>query len=241
MPDFPTPDTTAPDAMPPSQTETAPEAAPTLDASMRRLPVYLVLDCSGSMTGEPIEAVRQGMKTLLGELKSDPQALETVWMSVITFDSTAHQVMPLTELVMVKEPTFEARGTTALGSALTMLLQNIQSEVRKTTPTQKGDWKPLIFLMTDGIPTDDWEGPADAIKAAKPGNFIACAAGGEADENTLKRMTDIVVRLNDLQPDALKQFFKWVSASVATTSTGVAKSDGPINLPAPPPEIVIVP
>ncbi len=252
MPDSPTFDPAAPlttaadlDAMPPgaapTMTAAAPEIASAPDASMRRLPVYLVLDCSGSMTGEPIEAVRQGMKTLLGELKSDPQALETVWMSVITFDSSAHQVMPLTELTMVKEPTFEARGTTALGAALTMLLQNVQSEVRKTTPTQKGDWKPLIFLMTDGIPTDDWESAADAIKAAKPGNFIACAAGSEADENTLKRMTDIVVRLNDLQPDALKQFFKWVSASVATTSTGIAKSDSPIALPAPPPEIVIVP
>ncbi len=83
----------------------------------RVLQVFFVVDCSGSMTGEPIEAVRQGMKTLLSELKSDPQALETVWMSVITFDSGANQVMPLTELLMVQEPTFEARGTTALATA----------------------------------------------------------------------------------------------------------------------------
>ena len=232
-------DLTAVDTSTNSSTEGAP--APVLDASMRRLPVYLVLDCSGSMTGEPIEAVRQGMKTLLSELKSDPQALETVWMSVITFDSSARQIMPLTELVQVKEPTFEARSTTALGAALRLLSDSITNEVRKTTSTQKGDWKPLIFLMTDGIPTDEWETAADAIKVARPGNFIACAAGAEADENTLKRMTDIVVRLNDLQPDALKQFFKWVSASVATTSTNIAKSDAPINLPAPPAEIVIVP
>ena len=40
----------------------------------RRLPVYLLLDCSGSMTGEPIEAVRQGVKALLSELRGDPQA-----------------------------------------------------------------------------------------------------------------------------------------------------------------------
>ena len=64
-----------------------------------------------------MEAVRQGMKTLLGELKSDPQALETVFLSVITFDSSARQVVPLTELMLVKEPTFEATGTTALGAA----------------------------------------------------------------------------------------------------------------------------
>ena len=55
----------------------------------RRLPVYLLLDCSGSMVGEPIEAVKNGVKHLLEELKGSPQALETAYISVITFDSTA--------------------------------------------------------------------------------------------------------------------------------------------------------
>jgi uncharacterized protein YegL len=221
---------------------TLPLSAPPYDAGMRRLPVYLVLDCSGSMTGAPIEAVRQGMKTLLSELKSDPQALETVFLSVITFDTTARQVVPLTELMLVKEPPFEATGTTALGAALHLLSDCIDKEVRQTTPTQKGDWKPLIFLMTDGAPTDKWMDAADAIKLKKPGNFIACAAGSQADEEMLKRITNIVVKLHDLQPEALKQFFQWVSASVATTSTGVAnRGDAPVALPPPPPEIIIVP
>ena len=212
------------------------------DASTRRLPVYLVLDCSGSMTGAPIEAVRQGMKTLLGELKSDPQALETVFLSVIVFDTTARQIVPLTELMLVKEPDFQATGTTALGAALRLLSDSIAKEVRQTTAEQKGDWKPLIFLMTDGAPTDKWQDAADAIKAKKLGNFIACAAGPSAEESTLKRITDTVVRLNDLQPDALKQFFQWVSASVATTSTGISnRGHETIKLPPPPPEIVIVP
>ena len=225
------------------ETEITPNSSsPFADASIRRLPVYLVLDCSGSMTGAPIEAVRQGMKTLLNELKSDPQALETVFLSVITFDSTARQVNPLTELMLVKEPDFQATGTTALGAALKLLSECIDREVRQTTADQKGDWKPLIFLMTDGAPTDKWEDAADAIKAKKPGNFIACAAGAGADETVLKRMTDIVVKLNDLQPEALKQFFQWVSASVATTSTGVAnRGEAAVTLPPPPPEIVIVP
>ena len=212
------------------------------DPAIRRLPVYLVLDCSGSMTGAPIEAVRQGMKTLLNELKSDPQALETVFLTVITFDSTARVVVPLTELMLVKEPDFQATGTTALGGALRLLSDCISREVRQTSAEQKGDWKPLIFLMTDGAPTDKWEDAADEIKAKKPGNFIACAAGAGADETTLKRITNIVVKLHDLQPEALKQFFQWVSASVSTTSTGVAnRGEAAIALPAPPPEIVIVP
>lgn len=213
-----------------------------LEAGTRRLPVYLMLDCSGSMSGEPIEAVRVGMKTLLSELKGDPQALETVWLSVITFDSSARQVVPLTELMQFKEPPVDASGSTALGEALTLLSSCVDKEVKKTTANQKGDWKPLIFLMTDGEPTDSWEGPADAIKQKRPGNFIACGAGPNVNESTLKRMTEAVVRLNSLQPDDLKAFFKWVSASVTTTSQNVAaKGDAPINLPPPPAQIQIIP
>jgi uncharacterized protein YegL len=212
------------------------------DAGMRRLPVYLLLDCSGSMNGEPIEAVRQGMKMLLAELKGDPQALETVWISIITFDSTARVAVPLTEMMLLKEPTLQATGSTALGEALTLLRKCIEKDIRKTTATQKGDWKPLIFLMTDGEPTDDWEGPADEIRKARPGNFIACGAGHNVNSATLKRMTEIAMMLQDTQPGTLSQFFKWVSASIATTSASVSsQGEAAVNLPPPPPQITIMP
>ena len=67
-------------------------------ATTRRLPVYLLLDCSGSMHGDPIEAVKTGLRQLRSDLQSDPQALESVWLSVITFDNSARQVVPLTEI-----------------------------------------------------------------------------------------------------------------------------------------------
>ena len=54
---------------------------------MRRLPVYLLLDCSGSMYGEPIEAVKNGVQVLVSTLRQDPYALETAYLSIITFDS----------------------------------------------------------------------------------------------------------------------------------------------------------
>src|SRR4051812_45033911 len=101
----------------------------------RRLPVYLVLDCSGSMTGEPIEACRQGVKALLADLRNDPQALETAYLSVITFSSSAQQVCPLTELTAFSEPTLTASGSTALGEALKVLKDAVEREVRKSTPT----------------------------------------------------------------------------------------------------------
>ena len=62
----------------------------------RRLPVYLLLDVSGSMAGDPIEAVKHGVRALTSELRGDPQALETAYLSVITFNSSARQVSPLT-------------------------------------------------------------------------------------------------------------------------------------------------
>ena len=122
---------------------------------MRRLPVYLLLDCSGSMYGEPIEAVKNGVQVLVSTLRQDPYALETAYLSIITFDSSAKQVTPLTELAAFQQPNIEANGCTALGEALALLATKVDQEVTKTTPEQKGDWKPLVFIMTDGVPTDD--------------------------------------------------------------------------------------
>ncbi|QDU93856.1 vWA domain-containing protein [Lignipirellula cremea] len=215
-----------------------------INPGLRRLPVYLLLDCSGSMFGEPIEAVRQGLSLLRSDLQSDPQALETVWLSVITFDSEAKQVVPLTAIDMFQEPTLQASGTTSLGAAIKLLLDAIDREVRKTSAEQKGDFKPLVFLMTDGVATDNWEAPADDLKRKRPGNIIACAAGSGADETALKRITEIVVKLSDTSPGTLQAFFRWVSASVSTTSASVSAQGGaPVNIPPPPADegIVIVP
>ena len=82
---------------------------------MRRLPVYLLLDTSGSMYGEPIEAVKNGVQTLVSSLRQDPYALETAYLSVITFESSAQQITPLTELSAFQQPNLSAGGCTAMG------------------------------------------------------------------------------------------------------------------------------
>jgi uncharacterized protein YegL len=210
----------------------------------RRLPIYLVLDVSGSMSGEPIEAIKMGLKALLSDLQDNPQALETVWLSVITFGSEAKQLVPLTEIGAFTEPTLEIDGTTDLAGALKLLKDCIAREVRKNTPQQKGDWKPLIFLMTDGKPDSGWEAAADELRKLKPGNLIACAAGPDADDKALKRITEIVIRLHDCSPGTLGAFMKWMTDSITRTSVSIgSKGEAAIDLPALPADkgIVIVP
>lgn len=208
----------------------------------RRLPVYLLLDVSGSMQGDPIEAVRHGVRALISELRGDPQALETAYLSVITFNSSARQVTPLTELMLFKEPQLSAGGATALGAALRLLADCIKSEVRKSTETQKGDWRPLVFILTDGAPTDDWREAAAILKTTKPANIIACAAGAYADTTVLKEITECVLMMNTLSAGDLAQFFAWVSSSVKMSSKSLdAKPGANIELPPPPQGFVIVP
>lgn len=210
----------------------------------RRLPVYLLLDCSGSMMGEPIEAVRQGVKALLSELKGDPQALETAYLSVITFDSTARQVIPLTELMQFHEPELKASGATALGGALNVLMDCVSQEVRRSTETRKGDWRPLVFILTDGSPTDvETFGQAvRALKDMKAASIVACAAGSRADTGCLKQITENVLMMNTLSAGDMARFFAWVSGSIKMSSRSAdARPGSPTPLPPPPQGFVLVP
>lgn len=213
--------------------------------SLRRLPVYILADCSGSMNGNPIESVKSGIRALHSELMGDPSAVESTYLSVITFDSNAQQIVPLTELSQFNAPDIRAGGTTAFGAALQLLMDAMDREVKRNTPEQKGDWKPLIFIFTDGEPTDRWEQTADQLKTKRPGNIIAVACGDRAVPQALKRVTDNVLIMKDMSPDSFKQFFKWVSASIKQTSAKIgAVASGPIegvSLPPPPPEIIIHP
>ncbi|RAJ08281.1 uncharacterized protein YegL [Chitinophaga skermanii] len=211
---------------------------------MRRLPVYLLLDTSGSMTGEPIEAVKNGVQMMIHSLRQNPQAIETAFVSIITFDTDATQVIPLTDLASFQMVDLKANGVTAMGAALGLLADKLQTEVARTTPEQKGDWKPLVFIMTDGIPTDDWQIGYNKLKAVNKGLIVGCAAGHGADDSVLKQITGSVVRLDNADSESISKFFQWVTASISTTSTKVEESGkeviGMEQLPPPPSELVII-
>lgn len=187
----------------------------------RRLPVYLLLDCSASMAGAPLEAVNEGVNTLFQQLQEAHTPLTTVWISIISFGTYAKQIIPLSPLSYFHPPQLSAGGATSLGAALQLLNQALVHDLQSSSSQVASDWRPLVFLLTDGEPTDDWKPKARNIKkltASKLGNFVAFACGDTINTDTLYQMTDHVVMLADVSNDQINTFFKWVSQDIERAS-----------------------
>ena len=209
---------------------------------MRRLPVYLCLDSSYSMSGAPIEAVNKGLQALVDMLRQDPFALETVYLSVIQFSSEARHTVPLCDLMSFQPPILKPDGMTALGAALKLTADCIRSEVQASTSSSKGDWRPLVFVFTDGAANDNPQVGIDAMKGVSVAKLVGCAAGPDANTDDLQRFATDVVRLDSNDAESIRAFFAWVSASVSMTSQSVESggSDGSAELPPPPQEISVI-
>jgi len=214
-----------------------------LSITMRRLPVYILIDTSGSMIGEPIEAVNVGLADMLATLRQDPYALETVCISIITYDQKVNQILPLTALENLQLPKIVApeSGPTHMGAALQLLCEKYDAEVNMGSREVKGDWMPLLFILTDGKPSDiqAYEQAIPLVKKHQFSNIVACAAGPKAKTAPLKKLTDNVFSLETMDSSAFRKFFQWVSIQVMGGGRTMGITDRP-ELPPPPVELNVI-
>ena len=191
---------------------------------MRRLPIYFLVDVSESMVGMPIRQVEDGMRTIIQNLRTDPYALETVFISIIAFAGKAETLSPLTEIYQFYPPVFPIGGGTALGNAMNHLMDDMDRNVVRTTASSKGDWKPIIFLFTDGNPTDRYQAAFDRWNKnyRRHCNLVAISLGDNVNTAILGQLTENVLLLKDTDQDSFKKFFKWITASIQTTSQSVS-------------------
>lgn len=190
---------------------------------MRRLPIYFLIDVSESMVGDQIQLVEDGMATIIKAIKQDPHAIETVWVSIIVFAGQAKTLVPLQEIVSFYPPKFPIGGGTSLSKGLGHLMFELRKNTVKTTYDQKGDWKPIVFLFTDGVPTDDTKSVVSEWKQnwAKTANLVAISFGEETDTKILSELTENVLHFKNSTEEDYKRFFKWVTDSIKTSSVSV--------------------
>lgn len=184
-----------------------------------RCPVILLCDTSGSMQGEPIKALNRGLADFKTDVYKDEIASLRVEVALITF-GPVRIIQDFTTIDNFKSPELKADGTTPMGEAIESALDLL--ERRKETYKANGIqyYRPWVFLITDGAPTDSWQNAAYRVRQAEGDRrmlFFAVAIEG-ADLNTLKQIAPVErppVVLNGLD---FSSMFQWLSTSMKRVS-----------------------
>lgn len=198
---------------------------------MRRLPIFLVIDVSESMVGNHLRQMQEGVNQLIKSLRTDPHALETVYLSVIAFAGVAKTLAPLVELFAFYPPRLPIGSGTSIGAALNHLMDEIDRQVVCNSYEQKGDYKPIVYFMSDGSSTDN---PEQAIARwqkyfQKRTTLVSIGIGQFADLSVLSQISAHTLRLEQCNEDDFKTFIKWISQSISSQSRSLGV-DAPIVL-----------
>ncbi len=186
----------------------------------RPLPVIVLADVSTSMEGEKIDTLNAALTEMHQKFKDVHDPRSHLHTSIITFDSNAQLLLPLTPIENVHLPTLVARGTTAMGAAFKIALQLLKDEQQ----IPKRSYLPSIVLVSDGQPNDDWEEPLQELLDSDRGGRavrLAVGIGNDCDFDVLKRFVNHseipVVRATEVVK--LMDFFRFVTMSVMARST----------------------
>ena len=195
-----------------------------IDNSDERAPLVLVLDCSGSMEGESIRMMNEGLKNLASDLKDDPITAKRGRVLVVSFygNDQVEIVGGWQDAMDFEAPELVAAGRTPTGAAVRVALKEIESQKEELRAAGVSYKRPIMMLMSDGEPTDEWEAIAAECRAAEAADKVtvmAIAVGESANKNVLDQFSSRgAVKLSGLK---FKELFVWLSRSVRAVSKAV--------------------
>lgn len=195
-----------------------------VDNTNQRTPCILLLDISGSMAGEPIRQLNEGLKAFEEELKNDPVAALRVQVMVVTVGGPedAQVVQPWTDAADFKAPKLYASGMTPLGQGMGIALDEIASQKAVYDANGISSTRPWVVMISDGCPNDyGWESFADQSRQEEQDKrVIVFPIGTEgADFEALGRFSAKTPKL--LKGLQFRELFVWLSRSMSTVSASV--------------------
>ena len=183
---------------------------------MRSLPLYFLLDTSGSMRGEPIQALNNAFSGMIKSLTTNTNAIESLLISIITFDREVKEIVSLTKLESFQLPEIicPASGPTNMGEALSLLLQKIEPQLAKRRKYIYLYHKSLLFLFIDGRPSDVSLFREMSVKllSSEYGIKIGCLVKShneKTDSSWIKQFSDTILQINSYDQDSINQVYKW--------------------------------
>lgn len=203
-----------------------------VDNPTARVPICLVLDVSGSMSGEPIRELQAGVQMFYEAIRDDEIAQYAAEISIVTFGSQAQRTVDFMSIERQDVPALIADGTTAMGQGVNLALDLL--EVRKGDYQRAGVdyYQPWMVIMTDGEPTDDISRASERVRKlceTRKLSVFPIAIGAVANMDTLAMLSPgrPPLRLKGLN---FKEFFLWLSRSVSRVSQSTPGETVPLDL-----------